>query len=146
MVTHQMPLKISVQKIILEMNCYNRILIEHFFPPRILTGSLWTYLCFYFQPIFEILHTLKLYIKVNTCIVSTITFSKSSYKIHYVFGKETHKILLQDANSCYRYYKIYKCKQLLSQKDVIKISIHTILHRNLENVCLPYRYWNLHFK
>lgn len=91
-----------------------------FFPPRILTGSLWTYLL-YFQPIFEILHTLKFYIKVDTCIISTITFSKSSYKIHYVFfsfwkGNPqdlTSRCLYIQSNSCYRYYKIYKCKQLL---------------------------------
>lgn len=122
MITHQMPLKISVQKIILDMICYNRILIEHFFPPRILTGSLWTYLL-YFQPIFEILHTLKFYIKVDTCIISTITFSKSSYKIHYVFfsfwkGNPqdlTSRCLYIQSNSCYRYYKIYKCKQLLGR-------------------------------
>lgn len=120
MITHQMPLKISVQKIILDMICYNRILIEHFFPPRLLTGSLLTYLL-YFQPIFEILHTLKFYIKVDTCIISTITFSKSSYKIHYVFfsfwkGNPqdlTSRCLYIQSNSCYRYYKIYKCKQLL---------------------------------
>lgn len=122
MITHQMPLKISVQKIILDMICYNRILIEHFFPPRILTGSLWTYLL-YFQPIFEILHTLKFYIKVDTCIISTITFSKSSYKIHYAFfsfwkGNPqdlTSRCLYIQSNSCYRYYKIYKCKQLLGR-------------------------------
>ena len=122
MITHQMPLKISVQKIILDMICYNRILIEHFFPPRILTGSLWTYLL-YFQPIFEILHTLKFYIKVDTCIISTITFSESSYKIHYFFfsfwkGNPqdlTSRCLYIQSNSCYRYYKIYKCKQLLGR-------------------------------
>lgn len=124
MITHQMPLNISEQKIILEMNCYNRILIEHFFPPRILTGSLWTYLL-YFQPIFEILHTLKFYIKVNTCIISTITFSKSSYKKHYGFFSSsffkgnpqdlTSRCLYIQSNSCYRYYKIYKCKQLLGR-------------------------------
>ena len=145
-----MPLKISVQKIILEMICYNRILIEHFFPPRILTGSLWTYLL-YFQPIFEILHTLKFYIKVDTCIISTITFSKSSYKIHYVFflfGKETHKILLQNAFifKATLAIEITKFTNVNNYWDVIKISIHTILQRNLENVCTPYRYWNLHFK
>ena len=64
------------------------------------------------------------------------------------FLKETHKILLQDAFifKATLAIDITKFTNVDNYWDVIKISIHTILQRNLENVCTPYRYWNLQFK